>query len=92
MDQTGEGGIDLYHRDATGALMIRFEEDEIIVNRFGSSPSMTYLMNESQILNMMLDQLDEIAFDKSIDENDRLILLNKPGDAIDIVRESLSFN
>ena len=92
MDQTGDGGIDLYHKDATGAMMIVLEEDQIIVNRLGSAPSMNYLMSESAILNGMLDQLDEIAFDTSIDESNRLICLHEPGDAINVVRESLSFN
>eukprot|EP01083_Nonionella_stella_P146252 459758_1 len=81
MDQNGEGGIDLYHRDTTGALMMTFEETQINVNRFGSAPSMTYLMHESQVLNIMLDQLDEITFDSSIDVKDRLIRLEEPGDA-----------
>lgn len=91
MDQTGDGGIDLYYRDASGALMILFEEDSIIVNRLGSAPSMNYLMHESSVLTGMLDQLDDIAFDSSIDEKDRLLTLHEPGDAINIVRESLSF-
>jgi len=91
MDQTGDGGIDLYYRDASGALMILFEDDSIIVNRLGSAPSMNYLMHESSVLTGMLDQLDDIAFDSSIDEKDRLLTLHEPGDAINIVRESLSF-
>lgn len=91
MDQTSEGGIDMYYKDASGALTILFEDDSIIVNRLGSAPSMNYLMHESSVLNGLLDQLDEIAFDKSIHERDRLITLNEPGDAINVVRESLSF-
>lgn len=91
MDQTGDGGIDLYYRDASGALMIMFEDDSIVVNRLGSAPSMSYLIHESSVLSGMLDQLDDIAFDTSIDEKDRLLTLHEPGDAINIVRESLSF-
>lgn len=91
MDQNEEGGIDLYYNDATGAMMITFDDEEIAVNRMGSAPSMNYLMHETGIINGMLDQLDEIAFDTSIEEKDRLILL-KEGDEIDVVRESLSFN
>jgi len=92
MDQNEEGGIDLFYKDFSGALMIKLEDNEIIVNRMGSRPSMDYFMSETLIINVMLDQLDEIAFDKSIDAKDRLIILNEPGDAIDVVRESLSFN
>jgi hypothetical protein len=92
MDQNEEGGIDIYYKDTSGAMMIKLEDEEIVVNRMGSRPSMDYLMGETLIINGMLDQLDEIAFDNSIDEKDRLILLHEPGDAIDVVRESLSFN
>jgi len=92
MDQNDDGGIDLYYKDTSGAMIITLKDEEIIVNRFGSRPSMDYLMSETLIINHLLDQLDEIAFDNSIDEKDRLLILHEPGDAIDIVRESLSFN
>ena len=92
MDQNGDGGIDLYYQDTTGALMLLFEEDQIVVNRMGSAPSMNYLVSESALLNGMLDQLDDIAFDVSIKEENRLICLYEPGDAIDVVRGLLSFN
>merc|ERR1719223_1501296 len=51
MDQNGDGGIDLYYQDTTGALMLLFEEDQIVVNRMGSAPSMNYLVSESALLN-----------------------------------------
>mmetsp|Transcript_23428 Transcript_23428/g.34846 ORF Transcript_23428/g.34846 Transcript_23428/m.34846 type:complete len:237 (-) Transcript_23428:39-749(-) len=89
MNQNGDGGIDLYYKDATGALIVMFKEDAILVNRLGTSPSMDYLMQESSMLNGMLDQLDEIAMDSSINESDRLICIE--GDEINTVRESLSF-
>ncbi len=89
MNQNGDGGIDLYYKDATGALIVIFKEDAIIVKRLGSSPSMDYLMQESSMLNGMLDQLDEIAMDSSINESDRLICIE--GDEINTVRETLSF-
>ena len=72
--------------------MLLFEEDQIVVNRMGSAPSMNYLVSESALLNGMLDQLDDIAFDVSIKEENRLICLYEPGDAIDVVRGLLSFN
>ena len=89
MNQNGDGGIDMYYKDTTGALIIEFREDSIIVKRLGSSPSMEYLMQESSMLNGMLDQLDEIAMDATIDESDRLICIDD--DEINAVRESLSF-
>lgn len=89
MNQNGDGGLDLYFKDTTGALIVVFKENAILVNRLGSSPSMEYLIQESSMLNGMLDQLDEIAMDSSINESDRLLCIE--GDQINIVRESLSF-
>jgi len=89
MNQNGDGGIDMYYKDATGALIIVFKETAILVNRLGSSPSIDYLTQESNMLNGMLDQLDEIAGDSSISEEDRLICIEN--DEINVVRESLSF-
>ena len=89
-NQSGDGGIDLFYKDRTGALMINFSDHVIVVNRLGSSPSMEYLMEESNILNGMLDQLDEIAHDTSIDRSDRLLSL-KDERGIEAVRETLSF-
>lgn len=90
-DQTGDGGIDLYFRDRTGALVFALAEEGVTVSRLGSAPSMEYLAQESYILSGMLDQLDEIAVDGSIGEDDRLLCLMEPGDAIEGVRENLAF-
>jgi len=90
-DQTASGGIDLYYRDRTGALLITFTEESMTVGRLGSAPSMDYLTQESAILSGMLDQLDEISDDSSIGEANRLLQLLEPGDAIETVRENLAF-
>ena len=89
MNQNGDGGIDLYYKDTTGALIVVFKEHAILVNRLGSSPSMEYLIQESSMLNGMLDQLEEIATDTSIEESDRLLSIES--DKINMVRETLSF-
>ena len=91
-NSTKGGGIDLYYRDQTGALIINLTDTLISIQRLGSTPSMQYLMQESVVLNGLLDQLDEIAADQSINESDRLICLKDPGDAILVARETLSFS
>lgn len=90
--QNGDGGIELFFNDQTGALIVDFTEDAIQVQRLGSTPSMKYLENESIMLNGMLDQLDEISTDSSIKESDRLFQLSDPSATIQTVRESLAFN
>ena len=89
--QTADGGIDLYYRDRTGALVLTLAEEGVTVSRLGSAPSMEYLAQESCILNGLLDQLDEIWQDGSIGEDDRLSCLMEPGDAIDAFRDNVAF-
>ena len=36
MNQNGDGGIDMYYKDTTGALIIDFRDDAIVVKRLGS--------------------------------------------------------
>jgi len=89
-DQTKDGGIDLYFRDRTGALILTFEDEGLRVSRLGSAPSMEYLAQESYILGGMLDQLDEISDDSKIKEDDRLLCLVNQ-DEINRVRDNLAF-
>lgn len=90
-DQTPDGGIDLYFRDRTGALILAFNDFGMSVSRLGSAPSMEYMMQESVMLRGMLDQLDEITGDDNIGDGNELLSLVEPGDAIEKVRENLSF-
>ena len=67
------------------------ETNRIIVDRMGTSPSNVYIMNESVIIDGLLDELDTIARDEGIAMEDRLLVLKEPGDAIDAAREGLAF-
>ena len=67
------------------------ESNRIIVDRMGTSPSNAYIMDESVIIDGLLDELDTIANDDEIAMEDRLLVLKEPGDAIDAARESLAF-
>jgi len=89
--QTEDGGIDLYYRDQTGALIITLSEKSMKVSRLGSAPSIKYLSQEAIVLNGMLDQLDEILEDDSIEEKNRLICSLEASDVIKRVRENLAF-
>ena len=82
--------IEMLYHDATGMLTIEFLDDKITINRTGSMPSTKYLMQESVIIEGILDELDLCAFDDKVAEDDRLLLTATP-DAIDIARSSLSF-
>lgn len=93
-NQVSDSSIDMYYHDGTAALMINFQKEKkfITVDRLGSLPSMQFVLQESTILDGLLDELDSIASDSEINETDRLICLAPPGDAIKVARSSLSFS
>ena len=82
--------VNLRYRDLTGSIIIRFSEEEITVDRLGSTPSNKYLMHESMILNGFLDELSKIVFDGDISEQNRLLTLTN-GDDIEKNRDAISF-
>jgi len=91
-NQTDEKILEMYYKDTTGAIIIHFHETlGVSVYRFGSSPSMDYMMTESTILLGILDELDKIVKEGDIKVEDRLLVLEEPGDAIEKSRELLSF-
>ena len=92
--QSGDSGIDVYYADQTGALLIELceETNRILIDRLGTQPSNAYIMQESVIIQGLLDELDTISQDKDIPLENRLLVLKEPGDAIDIARESLAFS
>jgi hypothetical protein len=76
--------------DFTGMITVELLEDEIRILRFGSRPSTAYLMQESVIVQGVLDELHQCAFDESIPEEHRLLILETP-DAIDLARGAVAF-
>jgi hypothetical protein len=82
--------VDMFYHDATGVITIELLEEEIRITRCGSVPSTSYLMQESIIVQGVLDELHSFAFDESVPEADRL-LIPEPREAIDMARDSLSF-
>mmetsp|Transcript_85642 Transcript_85642/g.247334 ORF Transcript_85642/g.247334 Transcript_85642/m.247334 type:complete len:214 (+) Transcript_85642:131-772(+) len=82
--------VEMYYHDSSAMLSIELMDDEINITRFGSLPSTSYLMQESVILQGILDELDQCAFDENIPVNDRL-LVPEPSNAIELARGTLSF-
>ena len=88
---TDEYVVDMYYHDRTAALMVKLTEDEISIDRIGSAPSNAYLMQESIIIDGILDELQVCVTQVDIKDEDRLLLLPEPQDAIEKARESLAF-
>ncbi len=82
--------VEMYFRDATAMLSIELLEREIRISRCGSIPSTPYLMQESVVVQGILDELDRCAFDESVPTGSRL-LTPEPSNAIELARGSLSF-
>jgi hypothetical protein len=88
---TEEYILDLRYHDNTAILTVTLHPDQITIDRFGSTPSTAYMMHEGVIIQSVLDELHECAFDESIEEVNRLLLLPEPKDAIEKVRDALAF-
>jgi hypothetical protein len=88
---TGEYILDFRYHDHTAILTVTLQPDQITIDRFGSTPSNSYMMQEGMIIQGVLDELHECAFDESIEEENRLLLLPEPKDAIEKVRDALAF-
>lgn len=82
--------VDLYYKDGSAILSVELTEDSIIVSRVGSSPSTAYTMQESSIVQGILDELRVCAFDENVALENRLLVL-KEDDAIDKAQSMLSF-
>ena len=81
----------MFYQDNTGMFSLSFLENAIVVDRYGPKPSLQYVLQESVLLHGVLDELYSLAFEgeEDIKDEDRLLQLNAPGDAIDKARELL---
>jgi hypothetical protein len=89
--QCDNSEVNLRYCDLSGSIIIQFKEDAITIDRLGSAPSMKYLLHESIVLDGFLDQLNAIVFEGDVSEENRLLTLPEPGDAIEQARDVLSF-
>lgn len=87
----GEYVVDLFFHDRSAMLSIELADDKITIDRIGSTPSTAYIMQESVILEGILDELHQCAFDEEIEEENRLLILREPKDAIENARDALAF-
>lgn len=90
-NQKDDNMLEMFFNDATGAIIVQFVEDVgMSVYRFGSSPSMQYMMQESRILQAILDELDTIVNEGDVKDDDRLLIL-KDKENILKARDTISF-
>lgn len=84
--------IDCYFHDRTAMLSIELSEEHniITIDRIGAVPSNAYVMQETVIVEGILDELQQMASDESIEPESRLLQLSEP-EAIEQARAALSF-
>ena len=94
--------VDMYFHDHSAALSVELEADRrddygrafgggvITIDRVGSAPSTRYLMQESSVVQGVLDELEQCAKDDAIAVEDRLLVLEEE-DSIDRARDALAF-
>ena len=83
------GSLDLYYKDGSGMFSVGLNENSIKVQRFGSRPSLEYMLQESVMLHGVLDELNQIAFEVVDIEEDKRLLQFDDVDVINKARESL---
>jgi hypothetical protein len=84
--------LEFWFHDSSAILSIMLGSKEIRVNRIGSQPSNAYLMQESVVLQGLLDELQSCAMDGNVTVTDRLIVLpSSQPHAIEDAREMLAF-
>jgi len=102
---TDEYSVDFYYHDHTAALMIRLRDNNqnqiqnnnqiqndqtITIDRMGSAPSNSYIMQESVVVDGILEELQRMVDEADVKPEDRLLVLEQP-DSIEAAREELSF-
>lgn len=87
--QGDDGDLQVYFKDGTAMVSIDFQEDGVKVRRFGDTPSLQYMLQESVLLHGILDELNNVAIEvDDIEQEKRLLQLSDPG-AIDKARFNL---
>jgi len=88
---TEDSTINMIFNDETAGLVVLFTDEKLSVQRWGDSPSLQYLIQESVILNAFLDEVNAIVFDGEVREEDRLLVLEKVED-LEEARKSVAFS
>jgi len=93
-NQADDGDLNMYYMDKTAMFAVQLSDNSVAVDRYGSSPSLRYMLQESVMLHGLLDELESLALgcndegDEIKDEN-RLLLLSEPNKSIENAREAL---
>ena len=84
--------VDFWYHDNSAVLSVTLsdEQKKITVNRVGSQPSTAYMMQESLVVQGLLDELESMATDPAVALENRL-LIPEAENSIEMAREALAF-
>lgn len=89
---TDEYVVDFWYHDNSAVLSVTLSEEhkKIAIHRVGSQPSTGYLIQESLVVQGLLDELETMATDPDVAVENRL-LIPATEDAIAMARNALAF-
>jgi hypothetical protein len=84
--------VDFWYHDNSAVLSVTLSEEHkrITIDRVGSQPSTPYMIQESLVVQGVLDELETMANDPDVAIKDRLLIPEKDN-SIETARGSLSF-
>ena len=94
VNQADDGSLNMYYIDKTAMFSVKVSDNLIAVDRYGPSPSLRYMLQESVLLHGFLDEVESLAMgsgdgDDEIKDENRLLLFSKPNTAVQNAREIL---
>jgi hypothetical protein len=84
-----KGSLDMYYKDGTGMFSIGMNEKSIKIERYGERPSLEYVLQESVMMQGVLDELNQIAFEVEDIAKEKRLLQLLDEDSISKARETL---
>lgn len=77
--------------DQSASLSVIITDWGIKVKRRGIAPSMQFMIQESILLQGLIDQLDHVLYSEEVKEGNRLLVLKYPLDGLDKARATIPF-
>jgi hypothetical protein len=77
--------------DQSASLSVNISDWGIKVKRRGIKPSVQFMMQESILLQGLIDQLDHVLYSEEVKDANRLLVLKNPLDGLDKARAMLPF-
>lgn len=85
--------LEMYFHDQTALFRVRLTPNAVVLERQGPTPSTAYLMQETLLVDGIWNELQVLATQADVPEDNRLVLLSQPQaqTAMDQARDALSF-